>query len=64
LGRNNRILELGLICTQKGQQINKLDFSMFLVFFLEKLFESLHFYGLLSKKLLFEYSVKKYSNNE
>jgi hypothetical protein len=35
---------LGLICTtQKGQQINKLDFSMFLVFFLEKLFESLHF---------------------
>jgi hypothetical protein len=37
---------------------------MFLVFFLEKLFESLHFYGLLSKKLIFEYSVKKYSNNE
>jgi hypothetical protein len=33
LGRNNRISELGLICTQKGQQINKLDFSMFLVFF-------------------------------
>jgi hypothetical protein len=43
LGRNNRISELGLICTQKGQQINKLDFSMFLVFFLEKLFKSLHF---------------------
>jgi hypothetical protein len=43
LGRNNRISELGLICTQKGQQINKFDFSMFLVFFLEKLFESLHF---------------------
>jgi hypothetical protein len=42
LGRNNRISELGLICTQKGQQINKLDFSMFLEFFLEKLFESLH----------------------
>jgi hypothetical protein len=26
LGRNNRISELGLICNQKGQQINKLDF--------------------------------------
>jgi hypothetical protein len=38
LGRNNRISELGLICTQKGQQIYKLDVSMFLVFFLEKLF--------------------------
>jgi hypothetical protein len=37
---------------------------MLLVFFLEKLFESLHFYGLLSKNLLFEYSVKKNSNNE
>jgi hypothetical protein len=33
-----------LMCTQKGQQITKLDFSMFLVFFLEKLSESLHFY--------------------
>jgi hypothetical protein len=33
-----------LICTQKGQQIIKLDFSMFLVFFWEKLFESLHFF--------------------
>jgi hypothetical protein len=44
LGRNNRISELGLICTQKGQQITKLDCSMFLVFFLEKLSESLHFY--------------------
>jgi hypothetical protein len=55
LGRNNRISELGLICTQKGQQINKLDFSMFLVFF----WKFYIFYGLLSKKLLFEYSVKK-----
>jgi hypothetical protein len=47
MGRNNRISELGLIWTQKGQQITKLDFSMFLVFlvfFLEKLSESLHFY--------------------
>jgi hypothetical protein len=26
LGRNNRISELGLICTQKGQQITKFDF--------------------------------------
>jgi hypothetical protein len=33
-----------LICTQKGQQINKLVFLMFLVFFWEKLFESLHFF--------------------
>jgi hypothetical protein len=33
-----------LICTQKGQQITKLHFSMFLAFFLEKLSESLHFY--------------------
>jgi hypothetical protein len=43
LGRHNRISELGLICTQKGQQINKLDFSMFLVFLLNFFFESLHF---------------------
>jgi hypothetical protein len=36
---------LGLICTtQTGQQITKLDFWMFLVIFLEKLSESLHFY--------------------
>jgi hypothetical protein len=38
---------------------------MFLANFLAKLSESLHFYMvLLSKKLLFEYSVKNYSNNE
>jgi hypothetical protein len=35
---------LGLICTQKRQQITKIDFFMFLVIFLEKLSESLHFY--------------------
>jgi hypothetical protein len=38
---------------------------MFLVIFLEKLSESLHLlWFILSKNLLFEYSVKKYSNNE
>jgi hypothetical protein len=38
---------------------------MFLVFFLEKLSESLHFYMVyFCKILLFEYSVKNYSNNE
>jgi hypothetical protein len=38
---------------------------MFLVnYFLEKLTESLHFwYGLLSKNVLFEYSVNHYSLN-
>jgi hypothetical protein len=35
---------LGLICTQKGQQITKLDFWMILVKILEKMSESLHFY--------------------
>jgi hypothetical protein len=46
LGRNNRISELGLICTQKGQQINKLDFSMFLVFFGKICLKVYIFYGL------------------
>jgi hypothetical protein len=37
---------------------------MFLVFFWKNCLKVYIFYGLLSKKLLFEYSVKKYSNNE
>jgi hypothetical protein len=59
LGRNNRI---SCFRVQKGQQITKFDFwkkiSNFLGFFFTFL------YGLSSKNLLFEYSVKNYSNNE
>jgi hypothetical protein len=57
---------MSCFCSQKGQQSTKLDFFFeFFVNILEVLPESARFLnGLLSKTVLFEYSVKNYSNIE
>jgi hypothetical protein len=44
---------LGLICTQKSQQITKLVLSMFLVIFLEKMSQCFHFYMVYKVKIYY-----------